>query len=109
LKVSIPDSRPASCTAHDEACAIPDKIFEVAKGGWTDGEPMILGFGNPTRSTGKFYRVTFGSERERWIHCNIDSRNCALPNKRQLAEWINDYGVVPPDGARPHVLGIDPS
>jgi hypothetical protein len=76
----------------DEASAIPDKIFEVAEGGLTDGEPMIFAFGNPTRSTGKFYRTTFGSERERWIHRSIDSRNCALPNKRQIAEWIDDYG-----------------
>jgi hypothetical protein len=58
----------------------------------TDGEPLIFPFGNPTRSTGKFYCITFGSERERWIHCSIDSRNCAITNKRQIAEWMEDYG-----------------
>ena len=54
----------------------------------TDGEPHIYCFGNPTRSTGKFYRITFGSEWQRWIHGFIDSRNCALPNKRQIPEWM---------------------
>ena len=40
----------------DEASAIPDKIFEVAEGGLTDGEPMICASlsGNPTRANGKF-------------------------------------------------------
>ena len=33
-------------------------------------------------------------ERERWIHRSIDSRNCALPNKLQTTEWIEDYGRV---------------
>ena len=38
-----------------------DKIFEVAEGGLTDGEPMIFAFGNPTRAGGKFHRITYGS------------------------------------------------
>jgi len=59
----------------DEASAIPDKIFEVAEGGLTDGEPMIFAFGNATRAGGKFHRVTFGSERDRWNHRSIDSRS----------------------------------
>ncbi|MGH9666217.1 MAG: terminase, partial [Bryobacteraceae bacterium] len=40
----------------DEASAIPDSIWQVAEGGLTDGEPMFFAFGNPTRSSGKFYR-----------------------------------------------------
>ena len=91
----------------DEASAIPDKIFEVAEGGLTDGEPMIFAWGNPTRNTGKFYRVTFGSERDRWIHRSIDSRECALPNKTQIAEWIADYGEDS-DFVRVRVRGLPP-
>jgi hypothetical protein len=30
----------------------------VAEGGLTDGEPMFFAFGNPTRNSGKFYRIT---------------------------------------------------
>ena len=92
----------------DEASAIPDKIFEVAEGGLTDGEPMIFAFGNPTRAGGKFHRVTFGSERERWNQRSIDSRTCLLPNKAQIAEWIEDYGEDS-DFVRVRVRGLPPS
>jgi hypothetical protein len=61
----------------DEASGVPDKIFEVAEGGLTDGEPMIFLFGNPTRTEGKFFRVNFGSERERWEHRSVDSVSAA--------------------------------
>jgi hypothetical protein len=76
----------------DEASAIPDRIFEVAEGGLTDGEPMIFLFGNPTRPTGKFHRITFGSERDRWLRHSVDSRTSRFTNKQQIAEWIADYG-----------------
>src|SRR5262252_2426735 len=45
----------------DEASAIPEKIWEVAEGGLTDGEPMQFAFGNPTRAEGKFFRINFGA------------------------------------------------
>ena len=92
----------------DEASSIPDKIFEVAEGGLTDGEPMIFSFGNPTRCSGKFHRVAFGSERDRWYHRSIDSRTCLLPNKTQIAEWISDYGEDS-DFVRVRVRGLPPS
>jgi len=91
----------------DESSAVPDKIFEVAEGGLTDGEPMIFLFGNATRSTGKFQRVTFGSERARWDHESIDSRDCALPNKAQIQEWEDDYGEDS-DFFRVRVRGLTP-
>jgi Recombinase len=91
----------------DEASAIPDRIFEVAEGGLTDGEPMIFLFGNPTRNTGKFYRSTYGSERDRWNARSIDSRNCALPNQSQIAEWLQDYGEES-DFFRVRVRGLPP-
>jgi hypothetical protein len=92
----------------DEASAVPDKIFEVAEGGLTDGEPMVFLFGNPTRSSGKFYRVTFGSERERWVTRSIDSRSCKFTNKAQIAEWIQDYGEDS-DFARVRIFGLPPN
>jgi hypothetical protein len=91
----------------DEASAVADRIFEVAEGGLTDGEPMIFQFGNPTRNTGKFYRSTYGSERERWNARSIDSRNCALPNQDQIAEWLEDYGEES-DFFRVRVRGLPP-
>ncbi len=75
----------------DEASAVPDKIFEVAEGGLTDGEPMFFLFGNPTRNTGKF-RECFKVMRHRWDTAQIDSRDVKITNKAQLQEWIDDYG-----------------
>jgi len=76
----------------DEASGISDKIFDVAEGGLTDGEPMIFLFGNPTQNTGKFYRINFGSERESWNHGSIDSRTSRFTNHKLIAEWAELYG-----------------
>lgn len=91
----------------DEASAIADKIFEVAEGGLTDGEPMIFAFGNPTRNSGRFHRACFGSDRPRWIHKSIDSRTSARTNKEQIAEWAQDYGEDS-DFFRVRVRGVPP-
>jgi hypothetical protein len=76
----------------DEASGISDKIFDVAEGGLTDGEPMMFLFGNPTLNSGKFYRVNFGSERAFWNHRSIDSRSSRFTNKALIAEWAERYG-----------------
>jgi hypothetical protein len=91
----------------DEASAVPDKIFEVAEGGLTDGEPHIYAFGNPTRNSGKFYRVCFGAEQERWKHRSIDSRLARMTNKATIAEWLQDYGEDS-DFFRVRVRGLPP-
>lgn len=98
----------SSVFIFDEASAIPDGIFTAAEGGLTDGEPMIFMFGNPTRSSGEFYRATFGSERERWVTRSIDSRSCKFPNKAQLEEWVQDYGIDS-DFVKVRILGKPPS
>ena len=76
----------------DESSGISDKIYDVAEGGLTDGEPMMFLFGNPTQNSGKFYRVNFGSEREAWNHQSIDSRTSRFTNKALIAEWEDRYG-----------------
>ncbi len=92
----------------DEASAIPDKIWEVAEGGLTDGEAMIFAFGNPTRNTGRFHQVAFGSARDRWQVRVIDSRDCKFSNKELIAEWLQDYGDES-DFFRVRVRGLPPS
>jgi hypothetical protein len=91
----------------DEASAIPDEIFEVAEGGLTDGESMIFLFGNPTRNTGKLYRVVFGSDQARWNHGTIDSRESKISNKQTIADWLSDYGEDS-DFFRVRVRGLSP-
>lgn len=75
----------------DEASAIPDKIWEVAEGGLTDGEPMFFVFGNPTRNSGRF-RECFGSRKHRWITRQIDSREAKMTNKVLIDQWKDDWG-----------------
>lgn len=91
---------------YDEASAIPDKIWEVSKGGLTDGEPMWFAFGNPTRTTGGFARC-FKSESHRWTTSQIDSRTAKMPNKAYLDQMIDDYGIDS-DFVRVRVLGKFP-
>lgn len=92
----------------DEASAVPDKIYEVADGGLTDGEPMEFMFGNPTRNTGKFYRASFGSEIERWNRRCIDSRNTRFANQELIKQWEQDYGEDS-DFFKVRVRGLPPS
>lgn len=75
----------------DEASGIPDKIWEVAEGGLTDGEPMIFAFGNPTRNVGQFYNC-FHRDRNRWTTYKVDSREAQLTNKKQIEGWREAYG-----------------
>lgn len=75
----------------DEASAIPDKIWDVAEGGLTDGEPMIFVFGNPTRNSGRFFEC-FNRQRDRWTLKKVDSREAQLTNKASIAEWAKAYG-----------------
>ena len=90
----------------DEASAVPDKIWEVAEGGLTDGEPMFFVFGNPTRNTGKF-RDCFRRQKKRWHTRQIDSRKAKMTNKRLIAQWAEDWGDDS-DFFRVRVLGVFP-
>lgn len=74
----------------DEASAVPSKIWEVAEGGLTDGEPMFFCFGNPTRNDGKFHE-TF-NPKSRWKNTQIDSRQAKMTNKRLIEQWRQDHG-----------------
>jgi len=50
-----------------------------------------IAFGNPTQNTGRF-RDCFGRLSHRWITRQIDSRSSSIPNKKQIQDWIDDYG-----------------
>lgn len=92
----------------DEASAISKKLYEVAEGGLTDGEPMMFIWGNATQSTGPFHQACFGTMRHRWTPRVIDSRTARFTNKAQIAEWAQDYGEDS-DFFRVRVLGLPPN
>jgi len=75
----------------DEASAIPEVVYDVAEGGLTDGEPMMFLFGNPTRNSGRFFSCFHKSKRF-WKTRKIDSRSVEITNKKQIAEWAEEYG-----------------
>ena len=75
----------------DEASAIPEEVWEVAKGGLTDGEPVFCVFGNPTRNTGSF-RECFGRNAHRWVTKQIDSRTVEGTNREYFDQLVSDNG-----------------
>ena len=75
----------------DEASAVPDKIWEVAEGGLTDGEPFWFAFGNPTRNNGRFHDC-FTRYAHRWKNKTVDSRKAKMTNKTLIGQWEKDYG-----------------
>lgn len=92
----------------DEASTISDKIWEVASGAMTDKNTQILWcvFGNPTVNTGKFHEC-FGSQRHRWVTKQVDSRTVSFTNKKEIENWIQDYGEDS-DFIRIRVKGEEP-
>lgn len=92
----------------DEASEVPDKVFETAYGGLTDGEPMFFAWGQMVRNTGEFYKINFGSLAERWNHRRVDSRTSRFTNKTLIAQWEKDYGPES-DHYKVRVLGFPPS
>jgi hypothetical protein len=98
-------TRPASTSSTKRARS--RKIYEVAEGGLTDGEPMIFLFGNPTRSHGSFHEACFGQMRHRWRPVIIDSRTSRFTNKRRSR---SGSGLrEDSDFVRVRVLGLPPS
>lgn len=75
----------------DEAAGIDEVIWEVVEGALTTKGAMFFCFGNPTQSSGKFHDC-FHAMKHRWITYQVDSRKAKMANKRQLDEWVADYG-----------------
>lgn len=75
----------------DEASAVPDKIWEVAEGGTTDGQPFWFAFGNPTRNSGRF-RECWRKFQNAWNTRKVDSRTVQVTNKGLIENWRKDYG-----------------
>lgn len=92
----------------DEASEVPDLVWETAYGGLTDGEPMVIAWGQPVRNTGEFYRVCFGSQAARWNTRRVDSRTSKFTNKELIEQWIKDYGIDS-DFVKVRVFGLPPS
>lgn len=93
----------------DEASGIPDGIWSVAAGFFT--EPIVdrywLAFSNPRRNTGYFYEC-FNAKRDFWVTRNIDSRTVEGTDKAIYEQIIAEYGEDSRE-ARIEVYGEFPS
>jgi len=90
----------------DEASEIHDEIWRVTRGALTDRNTQIiwLVMGQPTQTSGEFYRCFQGSE---WIHRTIDSRESSFSNKQIFEQWKEEYGEDS-DFFRVRVRGLPP-
>ena len=77
----------------DEASGIPDSIWSVADGFFTENTPhrFHLAFSNPRRNTGYFYEA-FHSKRDFWRTRNIDARDVEGTDKNLYQRIIDEYG-----------------
>lgn len=93
----------------DEASSIADKVWEVAEGALTDVGTQIIwiAFGNPTKNQGRFFEC-FNRFRARWFRLQVDSRTVKITNKKQIGQWIDDYGEES-DFVKVRVRGIFPA
>lgn len=77
----------------DEASGIPDSIWSVANGFFTENTPhrFHLAFSNPRRNTGYFYEA-FNAKRAFWRTRNIDAREVEGTDKNLYQQIIDEYG-----------------
>lgn len=92
----------------DEASEIHDEIWRVSEGAMTDSGTQIIwcAFGNPTRSTGRFFDI-FTGKSQRWFHLTVDSRSSRFSNKMLIDAWAREYGEDS-DFFRMRVRGLPP-
>ena len=93
----------------DESSEIADPVWETADTFMLDSDTELIWcvFGNPTSNTGRF-KDCFGRFKHRWIHHQVDSRECRIANKAKIEQWVDDYGVDS-DYVKVHVRGMFPS
>lgn len=91
----------------DEASEVPDPIWTTAYGGLTDGESMIIAWGQCVRNTGEFHSINFGKAKGRWNRRRVDSRTSRFTNKALIKQWLEDYGLDS-DFVKVRVLGLPP-
>jgi len=93
----------------DEASGIPDSIWSVAAGFFTENilDRYWLAFSNGRRNTGYFYEAVDGSKREFWESEKIDARTVEGTDKSIYEQIISEYGEDS-DEARVEVYGDFP-
>lgn len=94
----------------DEASGIPDSIWSVAGGFFTEPTPnrLWLAFSNGRRNSGYFFEAVKGAKRDFWEAEQIDARSVEGTDKAIYQQIIDEYGEDS-DQARVEVYGEFPS
>ena len=92
----------------DEASGIPDQIWQVAAGFFTEPVPdrYWMVFSNPRRNSGYFFEC-FNAKRDFWKTKNIDARSVEGTDQAVYRQIIEEYGEDSPQ-VRIEVLGEFP-
>jgi len=93
----------------DEASGIPDAIWDVSQGFWTENTPnrFWLAFSNPRRPSGYFFEC-FNAKRAFWRSKNINSLDVEGTDHAVYQQIIDEYGEDSPQ-AKVEVYGEFPS
>jgi hypothetical protein len=93
----------------DEASGIPDSIWSVAAGFFTENilDRYWLAFSNGRRNQGYFYEAVEGSKRDFWNSRKIDARSVEGTDQSIYNQIIEEYGADS-DQARIEVYGDFP-
>ena len=93
----------------DEASGIPDSIWSVAAGFFTENilDRYWFAFSNGRRNTGYFYEAVDGNKRDFWESEKIDARTVEGTDKTIYQQIIEEYGEDS-DEARVEVYGDFP-
>ncbi len=93
----------------DEASGIPDVIWDVSQGFFTENTPhrFWLAFSNPRRNQGYFYEC-FNAKRDFWNTRQIDARTVEDTDKSIYEQIIAEYGEDSPQ-AKIEVYGEFPT
>lgn len=93
----------------DEASGIPDAIWSVAAGFFTENiaDRYWFAFSNPRRNSGYFFE-TFHGKRDFWSSTQVDARTVEDTDKNLYAQIIQEYGEDSRE-ARVEVYGDFPS
>jgi hypothetical protein len=77
----------------DEASGIPDPIWSVGSGFFTENIPdrYWMAFSNPRRNTGYFFEC-FNAKREFWTTKQVDARTVEDTDKQVYEQIIAEYG-----------------
>lgn len=77
----------------DEASGIPDSIWSVAAGFFTENilDRYWMAFSNPRRNQGYFFEC-FNSKRDFWLGRQVDARTVEGTDKNTYQQIIEEYG-----------------